>query len=194
MTRTDSLLSPCVVVVKTPVAVRDGMADRLVESGRPLALEVTGAAHEHERTLAVLYQTLAELGVEPFVVSVDALDARARRAIGRARLVITAGGDGTLLSASQWVSGAAVLGINSAPSSSVGYLSVARRATIARTLARIDRGTLVPQAVTRLEVEIGGKILPPALNDVLIAHDRPAATSRYRLFFGRKSERHRSSG
>ena len=94
--------------------------------------------------------------------------------------MISVGGDGTLLTASHWVTGAALLGVNSAPRSSVGYLTLTRRANLARDLARIARGTLLPQPVARIEVEIDGRRLPPALNDVLIAHEQPAATSRYR--------------
>jgi NAD+ kinase len=205
----ESPLSPCVVVVKTPVASRKGMADRLARTGRRLAGEVSGAASEQERTAAALQEALARLGVTPLTLSVDALgaigasgasgagDAKTRRALAGARLVISVGGDGTLLAASHWVTGAALLGVNSAPQTSVGYTTIARRANIARTLARIASGVLLPQPVARLEIELEGEVLPPALNDVLLAHEQPAATSRYRLHLSgarRRAESHRSSG
>lgn len=192
--RTDTPLSPCVLVLKTPVASRKRVVDRLARTGKRLAGQVEDAAREQERTLETLQEALVRLGVSPLTVSVDALDARARRAIGRARLVISVGGDGTLLAASHWVTGATLLGVNSAPRSSVGYLTLTRRTTVARTLARIASGELVPQRVARLEVELEGKVLPPALNDILIAHEQPAATSRYQLRLGRRAEDHRSSG
>jgi NAD+ kinase len=193
--QTDVLLSPCVLVVKTPVASRKRVADRLARTGLRLAGQVEGAAREQERTLDTLHEALARLGVAPVTtVSVDALDARARRALARARLVISVGGDGTLLAASHWVNGAALLGVNSAPRSSVGYLTLTRRASLARDLARIAQGILLPQPVARLEAEVEGRRLPPALNDVLLAHEQPAATSRYRLRLGRRAEEHRSSG
>jgi len=181
-------------VVKTPVASRKRVADRLARTGRRLAGQVEDAAREHERTMAALREALARLGVTPVTVSVEALDAKARRAIAGARLVISVGGDGTLLTASHWVTGASLLGVNSAPRSSVGYTTIARRANVARVLARIESGDLLPQAVARIAVELEGKLLPPALNDVLIAHEQPAATSRYRLRLGRRAEDHRSSG
>jgi NAD+ kinase len=192
--RTDPLLSPCVLVIKTPVASRKPVAERLGRTGRRLAGQVEDAAREQERTLVVLQETLARLGVTPVTISVDAIDARARRAIAGARLVISVGGDGTLLTTSHWVTGAALLGINSAPRSSVGHLTLAQRATLPRILARIAQGTLLPYSIARLEIEVEGKILPPALNDVLVAHEQPAATSRYRLHLGRRAEDHRSSG
>lgn len=181
-------------MVKTPVASRKRVADRLARTGRRLAGQVADAAREHERTMAALREALARLGVTPVTVSVEALDAKARRAIAGARLVISVGGDGTLLTASHWVTGASLLGVNSAPRSSVGYTTIARRANLARVLARIESGDLLPQAVARIAVELEGKLLPPALNDVLIAHEQPAATSRYRLRLGRRAEDHRSSG
>jgi len=191
---TDSPLSPCVLVVKVPVAAREQIADRLAETGRRLAGQVEDAAREQELTLATLYEALDRLDVAPVTVSIDAIDAEARRAIADARLVISVGGDGTLLAASHWVTEAWLLGVNSAPRSSVGHLTVTRRASLARDLARIAKGTLLPQPVSRLEIETGGERLPPALNDVLIAHEQPAATSRYRLRLGRRAEDHRSSG
>lgn len=192
--QTDIPLSPCVLVVKTPVASRKRVADRLVRTGQRLAGSVADAAREQERTLATLYEALARLDVSPLTVSVDALDAKARKAIARARLVISVGGDGTLLTTSHWVTGGLLLGVNSAPRSSVGYLTFARRSTLARTLSQIASGALQPHPVARLEAEVEGRVLPPALNDVLLAHEQPAATSRYRLHLGRRAEDHRSSG
>jgi len=190
----DRLLFPCVLVVKTPVASRKQVTERLARTGRRLAAQVEEAAQEQERTVAAVREALADLGVTPVTVSVDDLDARAGRAITGARFVVTVGGDGTLLAASHWVTGAALLGVNSAPRSSVGYLTFARRANVARVLARIRGGTLLPQPVARLEIELAGRLLPPALNDVLVAHEQPAATSRYRLRLGHRSEEQRSSG
>jgi NAD+ kinase len=181
-------------VVKVPVATRKPIADRLATTGRRLVAQVENAAREQESTLAVLHEELGRLGLAPVTVSIDAIDAKARRAIAAARLVISVGGDGTLLAASHWVTGAWLLGVNSAPRSSVGHLTFSRRSSLARDLSRIAQGTVVPQPVSRLEVEIEGKLLPPALNDVLVAHAQPAATSRYQIRLGRRAEDHRSSG
>jgi len=181
-------------VLKTPVAARERMAGRLAKSRPALAGQVEDAAREQERTLLEVEAALAKRGVEPLRISVDALDGKAERALEAARLVITIGGDGTLLAASQWVTGAALLGVNSAPRSSIGHLALARRTDFARIFERIAKGTLQPLHVTRLAVELDGKPLRPALNDVLLTHARPAATSRYRLSLGGRSEEHRSSG
>jgi NAD+ kinase len=192
--RPDTPLSPCVLIVKTPVAARERVADRLASTGRRLAGQVEEAAREQERTLEALHKALAGLGIAPTTISVDAIDALARRVLASAHFVISVGGDGTLLAAAHWVSGARLLGVNSAPRSSVGYLTSTRRASLMRDLTRIAKGTWLPQQVSRLEVALDGKPLPPALNDVLVAHEQPAATSRYRLHLGKQAEEHRSSG
>jgi NAD+ kinase len=187
-------LSPCVLVLKTPVASRERMAGRLAPATPRLAAQVEEAAREQERTLLAVEEALAKHGVEPLRISADALDRKAGRALSAARLVITIGGDGTLLAASQWVTAGTLLGVNSAPGSSIGHLALARRADFARILSGIAHSTLDPIPVTRLTVEIDGRTLRPALNDVLLTHARPAATSRYRLGVGEHSEEHRSSG
>lgn len=174
---------------------RAGGAARLAGSGRQVARTVAPAAAEHERTLAALLATLARHGVEPAVVDVNP-GAEARAALARARFVVSVGGDGTLLTASHFVPAAGtLLGVNSAPRDSVGYLTLAQRASLPRTLAAIASDQLRPVPVTRLAVKLDGVTLPEAaLNDVLFAHQHPAATSRYLVRLGRQSETHRSSG
>ena len=189
-----SPLASAVVMVKTPLLARGGNAALLAASGRRVARTVAPAAAEHERTLAAVLAALARHGVEPLVTGV-APDAAARRALGRARLVISVGGDGTLLAASHHVTTAALLGVNSAPRDSVGHFALARRETIARVLDAIAAGRLRPFAVTRIRTLLDGADLGTlALNDVLVSHGHPAATSRYLLRRGRLAEEHRSSG
>src|SRR5262245_173837 len=180
-------LSPCVVVVKTPMLARAGGAARLAGSGRQVARTVAPAAAEHDRTLATLLASLARHGVEPLVVDVTP-DEAFRAALARARFVVSVGGDGTLLTASHFVAAGTLLGVNSAPRDSVGYLALAQRATLPRTIDAIAAGRLRPVPVTRLAVTLDGVTLPEAgLNDVLFAHQHPAATSRYLVRLGRQS-------
>ena len=159
-----------------------------------MARQLAPAAAEHERTLATLLSGLKRHGVEPFLTDV-LIDQEAREALARARFVVSVGGDGTLLTASHYLEQATLLGINSAPRDSVGYLALCQRMTIPKTLDAIAAGRLEPAPVTRLSVTLDGvRLAEPGLNDVLIAHQHPAATSRYLIRLGRKSEMHRSSG
>ena len=188
-------LSPCVVVVKTPVLARSGEAARLAQEGQVSARHLVTAAQTHEGTLAAVAATLAERGIACRQVRVEAIGAAARRAITAARLVVSVGGDGTLLTASHWVRDGLLLGVNSAPGDSVGFFALARRETFAEILDRILRRELRPTPVARLAIELDGQRLPePALNDVLAVHQHPAATSRYVLRLAGREEEHRSSG
>jgi NAD+ kinase len=111
-------------------------------------------------------------------------------------LVITVGGDGTLLAASHAVIGKTpVLGVNSAPASSVGFLTACRAPTFAQMLDALEADRVRPVPVQRLRVRIGAKDVPsPALNDALLCHDNPAMTTRYRLITPEGDEIQRSSG
>jgi NAD+ kinase len=188
-------LSPCVVVVKTPVLDRSGEAGRLARAGQASARHLVAAAQTHEQTAAAVVATLAERGIVSRQERVDALGVAERRVITAARLVVSVGGDGTLLTASHWVRDGLLLGVNSAPGDSVGFFSLATRETFGAVLDRILRSELHPVPVARLAVELDGQPLPElALNDVLAVHQHPAATSRYVLRQAEKEEEHRSSG
>lgn len=118
----------------------------------------------------------------------------------RAAVVVAVGGDGTALLASQLVHGSAtpVLGVNSDPSAalegfsrmalspsqhddrrSTGHLCACDERGAARYLAAVLDGTAPRSERARIDTRINGSPLPPALNDVLLAHPSPAAVSRY---------------
>lgn len=111
-------------------------------------------------------------------------------------LVISVGGDGTLLQASHGVrQKTPVLGVNSAPAYSVGFLTCCRAPTFARSLDDLIEDRVEPHVVQRLRVHIGRRALrEPVLNDVLFCHDNPAVTTRYRLITPDGEEVQRSSG
>jgi NAD+ kinase len=111
-------------------------------------------------------------------------------------LLVSVGGDGTLLEASHAVrDGTIVLGVNSAPAFSVGFLTGCRAPTFASTIEALSMGTLKPQEVQRLQVKIGRRLTrEPVLNDVLFTADNPAVTTRYRLVTPEGEELQRSSG
>lgn len=185
----------CVVVVKRTVLHRGGRAARMARAGHATARRLVPAAAEHGRTVAAVEAGLRAHGIAFVRVSVDRVDAAARRSLARATLVVTVGGDGTLLEAAHHVREAAVLGVNSAPGDSVGHFCVTDRRGFAARLRDIDAGRLRPRTVARLAVTVDGRLLPePALNDILVTHHHPAATSRYRLAAGGRFEEQRSSG
>lgn len=148
-------------------------------------------AHEaHIASLAAVLAAARAAGADVRQVYRAHLNPRAR-----ADIVVTVGGDGTLLDASHRVADTPMLGVNSNPARSVGYLTAATAETFPDVLDRVLRGRLQPRSLLRLAVAINGRpIGPPVLNDVLFCHANPAATSRYILHAHGRSEEQKSSG
>ena len=98
-------------------------------------------------------------------------------------LVVTIGGDGTLLWAARWVgTGTPVVAINSAPRDSVGHFCAGKKGRVRETIASALSGELRKTELARMKVELDGEIVTRrVLNDMLFAHHSPAATTRYLL-------------
>lgn len=111
-------------------------------------------------------------------------------------LIVSVGGDGTMLDLSHHLRGKIpIIGVNSDPERSVGMLAACDATKFAATLNEIAAGQLKPRALTRIALWLNGQSWPQlALNDVLISHKMPAATSRYDIRIGEHTERHTCSG
>jgi NAD+ kinase len=106
-------------------------------------------------------------------------------------LVITVGGDGTFLDASQFMFDTPLLGINSNPIESIGHFCP----IVSKELqVFLNKKSFHIVNLSRLKVSIDKKVLAPVLNDVLITNIHPASTSRYNIQVGRQKEEQKSSG
>jgi len=96
-------------------------------------------------------------------------------------MVVTVGGDGTLLSASHNVNSALpILAVNSDPSTSVGFFCYTTSNTFQNHLSLALDGKCPNTILTRMSVRKNNKIVANRiLNDVLFCHTNPAATSNY---------------
>lgn len=120
-------------------------------------------------------------------------------------LVITIGGDGTLLQASHFMDGSIpVLGVNSDPTQveeveefsgdfdatrSTGHLCAATVKNFEQVLDDILGGQIVPSDITRMSISANSQLLSTyALNDILIAHPCPATVSRFSFKIQRDGE------
>ncbi len=111
-------------------------------------------------------------------------------------LIVTLGGDGTLLWASH-LAGAEtpMLAINSAPDTSVGYFCAGDGHDVDEVLAAALAGRLKAHRLCRMRVDMGNRVISTrVLNDALYCHQSPAATSRYVLEHCGEKERQMSSG
>ncbi len=151
----------------------------LLEAGDETVRRMGPGHREHSETVEEVRQALSDLGI----VATWHDRAPGFRVEGRCDLVVTVGGDGTLLAASHGIgSGIPLLGVNSAPNHSVGFFCAARKGAVREALAAALDGELRRTELTRMRVETGGRILHDrVLNEALFCHASPAATSRYIL-------------
>jgi NAD+ kinase len=173
-------ISSCVVAIKQTALAQGGRAAHFARRGDATARRLIHADRAHARTLDAVRAALTRRAVRFTEAPVQSLTAARRREIAQADLVLSVGGDGTALAASHYVRGGALLGVNSAPGDSVGHFCHATRSDFSRKLDDILNGRWKPARLARLGVTLDGAPLPEfALNDVLIAHECPAATTRY---------------
>lgn len=150
------------------------------------------ASHEaHERTVREVLDALASLN------ATIAFTRLAGEAFDETEvdLVVTVGGDGTLLAASHSVIKTPILGINSAPSHSVGFFCGGKSGHAEELLERALRGTLKRTTLTRMRIRVNKEVISArVLNEALFCHASPAATSRYLVRYGEVEEKQKSSG
>ena len=169
--------------------------ERLKELIEHSDVSVEGLLHEHEIHQETLQQAkiaLRDLGARAVLrYRPEPLPEE-----GAWDLIVTLGGDGTLLWASHLAdSSTPMLAINSAPDTSVGYFCAGDGHNVHEVLAAALEGGLKSSRLARMRVDVGDKVLSTrVLNDALYCHESPAATSRYILEYAGDQERQMSSG
>ena len=150
----------------------------------------SAGVHSHLKTLDELYQLLKSLGI-PF----EARGTQQLGKVGNHDLVITVGGDGTVLTASHYVINQPILGIKSFGEQSIGFFCAATRQTMGLMITGLLNKRYRPVKLSRLKVSINNHpIKEPVLNDLLFSSAFPASMSKYNLTIGKKTEYQTSSG
>jgi NAD+ kinase len=155
------------------------------------AVERLLASHEdHVSTIQDARAVLERLGVDAtFRYRADADTA------DTFDLVVTIGGDGTLLWASHLVGRQPMLAINSAPRDSVGYFCAGTKDNLEEVIVGALEHSLDAIELTRVQITLDGELVSKrVLNDVLFCHECPAATTRYLIRQRDLEEDHKSSG
>ena len=176
---------PHVIVVGKRTAYRrfvedegDPRARALIQKKDPSVASWLASHKEHSRTMEEVERVLERVGAKALFLQ----RAHAAFDTSDAALVIAVGG-------------VPILGVNSAPSHSVGFFCAAQRSNFERHLERALEGKLKSVRLTRMSVSLNGRMRSKrVLNEALYCHSSPAATSRYILHVGRKHEEQRSSG
>jgi NAD+ kinase len=155
------------------------------------AVERLLAAHEdHVGTIQESRALLERLGVDAtFRYRADADTADSYD------LIVTLGGDGTLLWASHLVGKQPMLAVNTAPRDSVGYFCAGTKDNLEEVFVGALEHALPEVELTRVQIALDGEVVSRrVLNDVLFCHECPAATTRYLIKQGGLEEEHKSSG
>jgi NAD+ kinase len=198
MSRTAGSQSPRVLLIYKKSAYQiyvrerhNARIKRLIATGDESVARLMRAHEHHMEALVEARAALADLGARASF--------RHRSHPGHAQefdLVVTLGGDGTLLWASRLVGPEVpIVAINTAPEDSVGYFCAGKKGEIREVLGAALRGELRVAPLSRMRVDIDGELVTKrVLNDVLFCHECPASTSRYTLQLGRRQEEQKSSG
>lgn len=147
----------------------------LLKEGNVVTQRLEEAHRQHQATLEETKLALDALGVRSVF--------RFRGDEGLVEgfdLVVTVGGDGTLLWAARWVGvDLPMVAINSAPGDSVGHFCAGKKGAVQATLELALAGKLHRSSLTRMEVKLGGEVVTRrVLNDILFSHASPAGTTR----------------
>lgn len=135
----------------------------------------TEAHEEHERSVKLVLEVLKGFPHEVIPTLSEA-------ALQDYDLILTIGGDGTLLQAARHVATQPVLAVNSAPNHSIGYFCSCTASDLASVLTKWASGVIDSSYVTRMSVSVGSKVVTNrALNDVLYCHSNPSLTTRYKI-------------
>ena len=151
----------------------------LLEAGDESVRRMRPGHLDHIETIEEVRRALVDLGVDvvwhdrPHHFFIE----------GRCDLVVTVGGDGTLLGASHGIGPhVPLLGVNSAPAHSIGFFCAAKKGQVHEAIAAALEGGLERVELTRMRVELNGEPLHDrVLNETLFSSQSPAATSRYIL-------------
>jgi nicotinamide-nucleotide adenylyltransferase len=134
---------------------------------------------EHTATRKEVLQKLADSSISFEIIkekNIDNVD------LDSFELIITLGGDGTFLNIAKKIRNQIIMGINSEPGQSVGYITRFDLANLSSTLENLKLGLYDVELWDRLSVSINGVRLPfLALNEVLVAKLNIYQTSKLEI-------------
>ncbi|MFN8671663.1 MAG: NAD(+)/NADH kinase [Candidatus Sericytochromatia bacterium] len=168
----------------------DKNVKKMINEGH-IAVKTLKESHNiHQMTVDTIIEELSMKGIQLDVIFRGDL-----KPIENYDLVITTGGDGTVLETSKYTKEIPILGVNSDPLGSVGFFTGANKDNFTSVLNSIFDNTIETTNINRIQLYLNDeKIKELALNDILITHSIPAATSRYIIKNNGQEEAHRSSG
>ena len=179
------------LLAKTPLVERlePTVLKRLAAGGAVHLDRLQIAAETHLRTLALVRKVIGAHRVNEWQVE----RLQARDAEGK-DLVVTVGGDGTVLTANSLDADIPLLTVNSDPGGSIGMYTRCTADNFAALFEAWLAGKAVEEIIPRLQVRIDSGQPWRVLNECLFASANPAAMTRYVIDVAGQRESQRSSG
>lgn len=147
---------------------------------------------EHGKSVRIVKAVLDRHGIKHEFVKRDCL---CIDEIKGKDLVISVGGDGTVLSSAHRISDfTPLLGVNSNPKIKEGFLCRADAKNFESRLKKVMAGKFKIKKLSRLDAFIGKRKLTPALNEVFVGNRKPYLTALYEIRLGKTKEFQKSSG
>lgn len=157
--------------------------------------EIEVSYEEHNQTIALVKSVLKKNGIKADYLRRRYVGSSIKYRLDNYDLILTLGGDGTFLKVSHFLENQLILGVNSAPSVSVGAHCSILGHDFEEKFQAFLAGKFKTKNLRRLSVSVNGDDLGVlALNDVLFANTVPAAMSRYLIQVGHSVEDQKSSG
>ena len=168
----------------------DPNVKKLINEGNIAVKSLRDSHNVHQMTVDTIIEVLSHKGIVLDVIFRGDL-----KPIEGYDLVITTGGDGTILETSKYVKDTPILGVNSDPVGSVGFFTGANKDSFEKVIDAVLDSSINYLDINRIQIYLNDqKVKDLVLNDILITHSIPAATSRYIIRLNGKEESHRSSG
>lgn len=168
----------------------DAGVKQLIDEGHVSVKSLKDSHNTHQLTVDTIIEKLSNRGI-----TLDVIFRGDLKPVEGYDLVITTGGDGTILETSKYIKETPILGVNSDPVGSVGFFTGATKDDFEEKIQLVVEDKISKTSINRIQLHLNNEpIKDLVLNDVLITHSIPAATSRYVLRINGYEENHRSSG
>lgn len=168
----------------------DAGVKQLIDEGHVSVKSLKDSHDTHQLTVDTIIEKLSNKGI-----ALDVIFRGDLKPIENYDLVITTGGDGTILETSKYIKNTPILGVNSDPVGSVGFFTGSTKDDFEEKITLVENDKINKILINRIQLKLNNEpIKDLVLNDVLITHSIPAATSRYVLRINGYEENHRSSG
>ncbi len=171
-------MKPRIIVVNKQTTYSKMVDDNVDFDDQSIMARWKESHERHYTTLAAVTKAAEKFGI---VFSIDIPNANFITELSDVALVVTVGGDGTLLGASHNVNKSIpVLGVNSDPETSVGFFCTSTVDDVEEYIHQVMNNEYKRTILTRMLVKRNGIVVADrVLNDVLYCHTNPATTSSY---------------